>query len=146
MPNPVNDPTALLLGSILALGRRLRSERPSGSLSLSGLGILGTLHRKGALMTHQLAGEERLQPQSLTRLLADLEEQRLITRKRSDVDRREISVAITAKGRQVLMEDMTVRRAWLNTAMTAALTNAERETLFAASRIMSKLASFEPAL
>jgi DNA-binding MarR family transcriptional regulator len=139
------DPVTFLLRSILALGRRLRAERPPGSLSLSGLGILGTLHRQGTLVATRLAAEERLQPQSLTRLLIDLERDRLITRKRSEVDRREIAISITAKGRQTLIEDMAARRAWLQAAMSNALTAPERETMLAASRIMSKLACFEPA-
>lgn len=139
------DPVTLLLRSILALGRRLRAERPPGALSLSGLGILGTLHRQGTLVATRLAVDERLQPQSLTRLLIDLERDRLIARKRSEVDRREIAISITAKGRQTLIEDMAARRAWLQAAMSNALTAAERETMLAASRIMSKLASFEPA-
>jgi DNA-binding MarR family transcriptional regulator len=139
------SPVAMLLRGILALGRRLRAERPPGSLSLSGLGILGTLHRQGTLVATQMAVEERLQPQSLSRLLADLERDRLITRKRNEVDRREVAITITAKGRQTLIEDMAVRRAWLEAAMSGALTAAERETMLAASRIMFKLASFEPA-
>ena len=146
MINPVTEPVSLLLRGIMSLSRRLRTERPPGSLSLSGLGILGTLHRRGALVATQLAIEERLQPQSLSRLLVDLERARLIARTRSKLDRREIQITLTEKGRQALIEDMSARRAWLNNTLDCALTAAERKTLLAASLIMLKLAAYEPAL
>jgi DNA-binding MarR family transcriptional regulator len=145
MDIPANDPVALFLRSILALGRRVRAERPPGSLSLSGLGILGSLNRHGPLAATRLAIEERLQPQSLTRLVADLELLQLISRKRSERDRRAIIITITAKGRKVLLEDIAARRSWLDLAMTAALTSGEREVILAASAVMMKLAVYEPA-
>jgi DNA-binding MarR family transcriptional regulator len=138
-----HDSAATLLRGMLALGRRLRAERPPGSLSLSGLGILGALNRIGPLVATRLAAEERLQPQSLTRLLGYLEKDRLIRRMRSRDDRREITITITARGRRVLLEDMAVRRAWLEKALAAALEPAERGVLRAAAPVMLKLAACE---
>lgn len=129
----------MLTRGILALGRRLRAERPAGSVSLSGLAILGTLHRHGPLVATRIAAEERLAPQSLTRLIGELERSRLIARVRSETDRRAITIAITDKGLQALLADLDVRRAWLEEAVTS-LTAAERKTLFAASSVMHKLA------
>ena len=143
MDNTGGDPVTLFLRSILALGRRVRTERPAGSLSLSGLGILGSLNRSGPLAATRLALEERLQPQSLTRLIADLERLQLISRTRSLSDRRELIIAITAKGRRVLLEDMAARRSWLEMAMNAALTPGEREVILAASAVMMKLAAYQ---
>jgi DNA-binding MarR family transcriptional regulator len=146
MRNPASEPVSLLLRGIMSLSRRLRTERPPGSLSLSGFGILGTLHRRGAMVATQLAVEERLQPQSLSRLLADLQRARLIARTRSEVDRREIKITLTEKGRQALIDDMAVRRAWLDDTMNHALTTEERRTILAASSIMLKLAAYDPIL
>jgi DNA-binding MarR family transcriptional regulator len=143
MRNSGTEPVSLLLRGIMALSRRLRTERPPGSLSLSGLGILGTLHRHGAIVATQLAVKERLQPQSLSRLLADLQGARLIARARSQSDRREIHITLTEKGRQVLIDDMASRRAWLDNTIACALTAAERRTLLAAASIMLKLAAYE---
>jgi DNA-binding MarR family transcriptional regulator len=145
MHSAASDPVALFLRSILALGRRVRAERPPGSLSLSGLGILGSLNRNGPLAATRLAIEERLQPQSLTRLVADLERLQFISRRRSDTDRRAIIIAITAKGRRALFDDIAARRSWLEMAMTAALSPAEREAILAASVLMLKLATYPPA-
>jgi DNA-binding MarR family transcriptional regulator len=88
-----------------------------------------------------LAAEERLQPQSLTRLISELEQSRLIVRKRSNDDRRKITIAITARGRRVLLEDIAARRDWLETALNEALDPLERGVIFAASAVMVKLAS-----
>jgi DNA-binding MarR family transcriptional regulator len=135
-----DETMASLLRSVLSLGRRLRAERPKGGATLAALGILVTLDRLGPMPASRLADAERLQPQSLTRIVADLEARRWISRARSDADRRELLISLTPRGRSVLAADMRARQAWLKKAMAAALTEAERRTLFRASKAMLKLA------
>ena len=135
------DPIVRLMRAILALGRRMRSERPPESLSLSSLGLLGALHRSGPTVATRLAAQECLQPQSLTRILGELEQRRLIVRKPSREDRRAITIAITAAGRRVLREDIAARRDWLAAAMHESLAPEERDLLLSASAVMLKLAS-----
>lgn len=139
------EQSTLIVRSVLALVRRLRAERPPGSVKLAALSILSTLHRFGPLPGRQLAAEERLQPQSLTRLLGELEAEGWIARTRSKIDRREISIALTARGRRVLADDIRARRIWLEAAMNAALSQAERDALLNASGAMFKLARFAGA-
>ncbi len=129
-----------ILKAVLALGRRLRAERPEGAATLSALSILGTLNRLGPIPAIRLAAEERLQPQSLTRILASLEKDGHIARTRNAADRREMTIALTERGRRLLVEDIRARRAWLEGAMAAALDASERELLFAAAEPMLKLA------
>jgi DNA-binding MarR family transcriptional regulator len=69
-----------------------------------------------------------------------LEKDRLIVRTRSESDRREITIAITKQGERVLTSDLRSRRAWLEQAITSALSERERRLLFAASEVMMKLA------
>jgi len=130
----------LILRSVLLLGRRLRTAQAEGPHSLSTIAILATLHRLGPMPAWRLALEERLQPQSVTRIIAALERDRLIIRTRSEADRREIELSITPHGRKVLSEDIGARRAWLEKAMDDHLTPEERRTLMNASEIMLKLA------
>jgi DNA-binding MarR family transcriptional regulator len=134
-----NEDAALIVRGILSLGRRLRAERPRGSVSLSALAILGTLRRKGPMPAARIATEENLQPQSLTRLLAGLEEDGLIVRKPGEIDRREKVVALTEQGLSVLVADIAARSRWLETAM-ADLEPHERDTLLHAAMLMARLA------
>ncbi|MBZ7924972.1 MarR family transcriptional regulator [Ensifer adhaerens] len=135
-----------ILQAVQALARRLRTERPEGAVTLSALSILGTLNRLGPIPAIRLAAEERLQPQSLTRILASLEKGGHITRTRSAADRRQVTIALTEPGRRLLIEDIRVRRAWLESAIAAALSASERELLFAAADPMLKLAFHQTPL
>jgi DNA-binding MarR family transcriptional regulator len=119
--------------------RRLRSERPADSVSLSALGVLATLRRHGALLAVDLAALERLKPQSLTRLLAGMERAGLIERQPSALDGRARSIALTARGRAILRRDLEARREWLAGAIARTLSIAERELLVSAAPFMLKV-------
>lgn len=134
-----SEEATLIVRGVLSLGRRLRAERPPGSVSLSALAILGTLRRRGAMPAARLAVEENLQPQSLTRLLASLEGDGLIARTTGEVDRRERLVALTEAGLSVLIADIAARSRWLEAAM-ADLEPHERDTLLHAAMLMASLA------
>jgi DNA-binding MarR family transcriptional regulator len=141
-----NEETALIVRGVLSLGRRLRAERPRGSVSLSAIGILSTLKRLGPLPAVRLAAEERLQPQSLTRLIMRLEQDGLIARKPGELDRRQILITATPRGLQLLSNDIRARRKWLEQAMQAGLTDDERLLLLEASKLMFKLAGQAPSV
>ena len=134
-----------LLRATLALGRRLRAERPAASITVAGVSILGTLRRLGVIPAVRLAAEERLQPQSLTRLLTSLEAQGLILRLRGTVDRREMQVGITEAGIALLKSELRLRSAWLEQAMSTVLTDVERRQLVAAADLMIRLSDHVPA-
>ncbi len=136
----ISDDTALIVRGVLRLSRRLRSERPDSGVSLSALGMLSTLHRTGPMPAARLAKEERLQPQSLSRLIAQLERDGLIERRPGERDRRTLILEITAAGRNALSRDMTARRAWLEGAMRSVLMPGEREMLAYAAVAMLRLA------
>ena len=137
------DETARIVRGVLALGRRLRAARPAGSASLAAIGILATLRRLGPMPAVRLAAEERLQPQSLTRLLAGLERDGLIKRTAGATDRRERLIAPTRRGLEVLSADIRARRRWLERAMAATLSEAERAALLGSSDLLLRLAAHE---
>ena len=143
-PGPMQRaPAEHIVRAVLALGRRLRSERPAGGPSLATLGVLSTLHRAGAMPATQLAVAERLQPQSLTRIIARLERAGWIVRMRNPADRRELWIAVTRKGERVLGDEVRAREAWLARAIATVLNRAERSTLIAAAGAMLKLAEHD---
>ena len=132
--------TAAILRAVLRLARRLRAERPAGGVSLAGIGLLSTLHRRGPMPAARLAEAEGLQAQSLTRLLAQLERTDLIARTRAVVDRRERIITLTPRGREMLARDMRGRETWLSCAMAEALTASQRHALGEATTAMILLA------
>jgi DNA-binding MarR family transcriptional regulator len=137
----ISDDTALIVRGVLRLSRRLRSERPDSTVSLSALSMLSTLHRSGPMPAARLAQAERLQPQSLSRLIAQLDQEGLIKRQPGKEDRRTLILEITEAGRRALSHDMTARRAWLEGAMRKVLVPGEREMLAHAAVAMLRLAN-----
>ena len=138
--DPERD-VALIARAVLQLGRRLRAERPKPSVTLSSLGLLATLHARGAMPAADLARAERLQPQSLSRLIASLEADGLILRRPGERDRRTLVIDLTHAGREALGRDLKARRAWLEAAMTETLSADERERLAEAAELMLRLAA-----
>jgi len=120
------------------LGRRLRLERPADSMSGSKVAVLAHLRRWGPATPGEVADAERLQPQSLTRVIADLEAADLLTRRRDERARRQFVLEITHAGRLALAVDMESRDAWLAEAM-ADLTETERQVLYLAGVLMDRL-------
>ncbi|HEX6958446.1 MAG TPA: MarR family transcriptional regulator [Ferrovibrio sp.] len=136
-----SDP-AQIVRAVLLLARRLRAARPDGTdLSLSGLGLLATLHRDGPLPAARLAQAEGLEPQSLSRLIAALDKAGFIRRERDPADRRALLIELTGAGRQALARDIGARRAWLEDAMARHLSPEERAILQQAAGPMLRLAA-----
>jgi len=123
-----------------ALGRRLRAERPANSLSATKLSLLGQLYRRGSTSAAELAELERVQPQSLTRVLAELAEAGLISRRADARDGRRQLLDISAEGRAALTGDMQQRDAWLAKAMADELSATEQEVLRLAAKLLERLA------
>lgn len=130
----------MLRQAMAQLGRRLRAERVSSGLSRSRLSLLNLLALNGPMTASALAAAERLQPQSLTRMLSRLEDDGLIARSPDDADRRQVRIDITREGAAVLDEDNERRETWLAGAMAERLTPTERELLRLAAGLMERLA------
>lgn len=135
----------LLRQGVSALARRLRATRQDSGVSLTGLSVLGRLHHTGARTPSALAADERMQPQSLTRVLAALDDKGLITKDADPSDRRQILVRLTEAGTAVLRADARQREAWLTTALSR-LSPTERDLLRLAAGLMLDLARMDEAM
>lgn len=126
--------------SVTGMTRRFRSLRADHGVSAAKLSLLGRLHRAGRPLTATDAARlERLQPQSLTRLISDLEEGGFIRRRPDHVDRRQVLIELTAAGRDLLVRDAMQQNAWLAAGMMAKLTDAERALLGIAAQLLDRL-------
>jgi DNA-binding MarR family transcriptional regulator len=125
--------------SVTLLMRRLRLNRTEEIFSPSKLIVLGSLYRGGPVTATDLAARERIRPQSLTRLLASLEERGFVSRQPDGMDRRRLVISLTEDGKKALEMDVRRREAWLAAAMTRYLSVVEREALFHASRLLDRI-------
>ena len=113
MPSVDTALASELRTTVMRLARRLRNQRTDDTLSLSQIAALGTLVRHGPLTPSELAAHERVQPPSMTRLVAKLEEAGLVTRTDHPTDGRQVLVAISPAGMQMIKADRQRRDAWL---------------------------------
>ena len=126
--------------AVMRLARRMRAERADSSLSLSQLAALATLDRHGPLTPGELAGYEKVQPPSMTRLAASLEGAGLVTRTAHPSDRRQVLLAVSPAGAALLREDRRRREAWLAQRLRA-LDPEDRAVLRKAAAILDRLGS-----
>lgn len=133
------DTAVALRRTSTRLALRLRAERTGDGLGSTGVAVLGQLHRRGALTASEIAAAERVQPQSLTRVLASLEEQNLIKREQDAQDRRRHTIELTEEGRQLLREHMKSSDDWLAEAIETRLNPTERAVLQLAAGILDQL-------
>ena len=125
--------------SVMRLARRLRTERADSSLGLSHLAALATLERHGPLTPGELAAQEKVQPPSMTRLLATLVVAGLVTRTAHPTDGRQVLVSISREGGTLLREDRRRRDAWLARRLRE-LEPADLDVLRQAAAVLDRLA------
>ncbi|MDR3034138.1 MarR family transcriptional regulator [Kitasatospora cineracea] len=129
-----------LRSSAMRLARRLRHQRVEESLSPTEMGVLGTLARCGRATPGELARKEHVQPPSMTRIIAMLEEKGLVRREPHPEDRRQVVVSSTEQAEEILNESRRRRNAWL-AALAENLDAEEWERLKAAAPVLYKLAN-----
>src|SRR6266487_4184633 len=119
---------AALRPSLLRLTRVLRNQRVDTSVTLTQLSAMGTLHKKGSMSAGDLAACERVQPPSMTKVLASLEEKGLVSREAHPTDKRQAIIVLTRAGIDLLDSERRQRDAWLSQRL-ARLTPDERAAL-----------------
>ena len=82
-----------------------------------------------------LAVRERVQPPSMTRVIASLVEMGLVDRTPHAVDRRQVMIAVSEAGSELVTSTRQARQEWL-TARLAALGDGERDVLRSAAALM----------
>lgn len=140
-PNPSDllpSATVIRQGAI-RLTRRVRAIRSAGALSTNKISVLSHLMRLGPSTPGEVAAVDRQQPQSLTRVFAELERDGLVIRSADAGDRRQSIITITDAGIQELQRDVAERDAWLAEALVG-LSETERQVLVLAAALMEQIA------
>lgn len=128
-----------LRDAITRLNRRVRQARPVGDLTVTQLSALTSLELAGALTPRELADVERVQPPTMTKIVAKLEERGLVQRTPHPTDKRQVILSSTGLGREILGQYERVRDEWL-AARLAELSPDERDVLTHAAEVLARLA------
>jgi MarR family transcriptional regulator, organic hydroperoxide resistance regulator len=126
-------------GSMAAV-RRMRgreSHRP-GELSDAQYSVLFRLRDSDAVRTSELALAADLSPASTTEMLDSLAGAGLVTRVRSDQDRRVVLTSLTDRGRELVEE----RRARFEPRWLAAMDDVSERDLLVAAGVLDRLREF----
>jgi DNA-binding MarR family transcriptional regulator len=130
--------------AVTRLARRLRRLRSDHGVSAAKLSVLGQLYRAGREVTAvDIAHWERLQPQSLTRIIAELDQRGLLSRRQDATDRRQVLIRITPEGRALLAHDARRQTAWLAAAIDGKLSGVEQALLALAVGLLERLGEDE---
>ncbi|MGO4614043.1 MarR family winged helix-turn-helix transcriptional regulator [Nocardia sp. 2YAB30] len=139
-PSDVRALAGELSLAVVRLTRHLRGRRADSQISLTQLSALATLARDGAMTPGGLAAKERVQPPSMTRVIASLTDLDLVERKPHPTDGRQIIVSLSPAGRALIADETSAREAWM-TEQLATLTDEQLVVLTRAVAIMKQIVS-----
>ncbi|HEY4021708.1 MAG TPA: MarR family transcriptional regulator [Pseudonocardiaceae bacterium] len=125
--------------AVVRLNRKLRAQRTNSTVTLTQLAALSTVAKRGPLTPGELAAKEGVQPPSMTRVIAALEEMGYVTREPHPTDGRQAIVAISEAGRAFHNAQIMAKEAWLDRRL-AELTQEEQELLDKAAEIIDRMA------
>lgn len=134
-PETVVSALTQAIGQIL---RRLRADANPGGLNVSQTAALARLDETGGATTADLARAEAMKPQSMSTILASLEEEGLVERRPHPSDGRQILFSLTARGAEARRKRSMAKQEWLLAAV-AKLDPAEQQTLLSAAVLIRSL-------
>ncbi|PZU01134.1 MAG: MarR family transcriptional regulator [Gordonia sp. (in: high G+C Gram-positive bacteria)] len=99
--------------AVVRLTRHLRGRRSASPVSLTQLSALATLNREGPMTPGAIAARERVQPPSMTRVIASLADLGLVKREPHPTDGRQVIVTLSQSGTDVVVDEANAREEWL---------------------------------
>lgn len=138
-PQPVDDDdlAAHLRVAIMRVSRRLRVDIGGGTITAGQYSVLIYLCKQPRSLG-QLAESERVQAPSMTRIAKGLEEQGFVERTANPADARQVLIAITAAGRDIVEKVRGQRTAWLSRHV-AELGPQDRAVLRRAAELLTEM-------
>ena len=127
--------------AVMRLARVLR-QKAQDPITPSQLSALVSVERDGPVTLGELAALESVQPPTMTRIVAALEEQGLVVREADQTDRRVARLHITAAGRKLLEKNRSRKTAYLASRMRGLSTD-ELEVLERAAALLERMTEGE---
>ena len=112
--------------------------------SFSTLSVLHTLSRRGPLRLTDLTATEQLKQPALTSLVAKLERDGLVSRRRDPRDGRAVLLSLTQEGQEIVRARHADRMTRLS-RLAGQLNDQERDALAGYARVLARLAEIAAA-
>src|SRR5437763_1677689 len=127
--------------AVMRLARVLR-QKAQDPIMPSQLSALVSVERDGPVTLGELAALESVQPPTMTRIVAALEEQGLVVREADAADRRISRLHITTGARKLLEKNRSRKTAYLASRMRG-LSADERDVLERAAALLERMTEGE---
>jgi len=128
--------------AVMRLARRLRQLADAG-ITPSMLSALSSVERLGPTTLGDLAAAEKVQPPTMTPIVARLEAERLVRREVDQADRRVARITLSRQGRQLLERSRSRKTAYLAKRLSK-LTPEERDVVRRSVDILERFVSEDP--
>lgn len=102
--------------AVIRLYRRLRQQSLAG-ISPAQASALGSVNRLGTPTLGELAAVEQVQPPTMTKIAAQMEEAGLVVRVADQADRRVVRVKLTPQGRRQIERIRQLERTYLSSQL-----------------------------
>ena len=126
--------------AVVRLTRHLRGRRTDSQVSLTQLSALASLSADGPMTPGALAAKERVQPPSMTRVIASLADLGMVVRTPHPTDGRQIIVSLSDSGQALVTDETSAREKWMNDRL-AALDESQIAVLRESVEIISSMVS-----
>jgi DNA-binding MarR family transcriptional regulator len=127
--------------AVMRLARVLR-QKAQDQVTPSQLSALVSIEREGPVTLGELASLESVQPPTMTRIVAALEEQGLVQREADPADRRISRMRMTSQGRKLLERNRSRKTAYLASRMRG-LSAEELDVLARAAGLLERMTEDE---
>ncbi len=129
---------------VTRLVKVLRKHSVTGDkLSLTERSTIALLDQHKELLPNELAAMEKITTQSMSQVLANLQQRGIINRRISETDKRKAIITLSDLGREMLFQVRHERNAWLSDAIEATCTAEEQELIKMAIVPLTKIVDFE---
>ena len=139
-----SDLAAQLRTILSRLKRRLREQGGRADLTPSQISVLLRLEKDGAATVSGLARAEGMRPQSMSSIVASLQDAGLVGSSPDPNDGRQTLMSLSKKCEKLLRESRAARQDWLTTAILQKLSTQEQQKLSAALELLSRLTEDRP--
>lgn len=141
---PASDLAAQIRTTLSRLKRRLRDQGGRGNLTPSQVSALLRLEKDGAATVSSLARAEGMRPQSMSSIVASLQNAGLVSGIPDPNDGRKTLMSLSRKCEKRLQQVRAARQDWLTATIVQKLSAQEQRQLSRTLELLSRLAEDGP--